>query len=305
MSPDYSAVCPSLVLAQVAAALPPSVHGNIIVIGSLAAGYRLLGSDSDLQVRTKDIDCVLSPHIEAAQAGRVITQALLDSGWSPRTEGPHEQPANADTPDEELPAVRLYPPGTKDWFIELLTVPESQNDMGRHWTRLSLPSGRDYGLPSFTFTGLQTYGAQTTEFGIACAQPEMMALAHLLEHRRITDDAIEGTDYNGRKVKRSNKDLGRVLAIAWLSGDREAWPDAWAAALQHCLPERWHDLALTAGDGLRELLGSDENIQEAFYTCANGLLSSRNVSAEELKITGQRLLLDSIEPLRDIAALAE
>jgi glycosyltransferase involved in cell wall biosynthesis len=57
----------------------------------------------------------------------------------------------------------------------------------------------------------------------------MMALANLLEHPRIKDDLIEDTN-----IKRSNKDLGRVLAIARLTPEEmwETWPAAWAKALK-------------------------------------------------------------------------
>ena len=53
-----------------------------------------------------------------------------------------------------------------------------------------------------------------------CAQPKMMALANLLEHPRILPDVMSGLIAD-RSIKRSNKDLGRSIAIARLSG-----PDA-------------------------------------------------------------------------------
>lgn len=57
-------VSPRKVLAQVAAAIPAEIHPNIVIIGSLAAGYGLFRrGDATFGVRTKDVDCVLSPYV--------------------------------------------------------------------------------------------------------------------------------------------------------------------------------------------------------------------------------------------------
>jgi predicted esterase YcpF (UPF0227 family) len=56
-------VSPRKVLAEVAAAIPDDMHPNIIILGSLAAGFWLFQSDQSFGVRTKDINCVLSPTI--------------------------------------------------------------------------------------------------------------------------------------------------------------------------------------------------------------------------------------------------
>jgi len=58
------------VLQEVAVAIPAEVHPNIIIIGSLAAGYGLFPRDDVSTVRTKDVDCVLSPHVSAVEKGR-------------------------------------------------------------------------------------------------------------------------------------------------------------------------------------------------------------------------------------------
>ena len=91
-----------------------------------------------------------------------------------------------------------------------------------------------------------------------------------------------------------------MLAIAALTRDdviEHQWPQRWSAALQHCFPHRWRDLTATAGDGFRKLLASGEDLQEATYFCANGLLSRRNATAEQLLDIGRRLLAFAIEPL--------
>ena len=248
MKRDPRIISPRQVLERVAAAIPVEVHGNIIIIGSLAAAYWLFKGDDSFGVRTKDIDCVLSPYLSAVEKGRTVAEKLLAAGWTPYFPSAHIT-GPGKTADGELPAVRLYPTGGSDWFIELLTEPASGTQAGPKWTTLPLSSGEFYALPSFRFTGVATYDALESESGFRCARPEMMALANLLEHPYIKPNLIEGSD-----DKRSNKDLGRALAIARLtrSEELEGWAERWIAALRDRFPSEWQELAMHAGGRHRQ-----------------------------------------------------
>ncbi len=292
-------VSPEHVLCEVARAVPENCRSNIIVIGSLAAGYHLLRNASRIQVRTKDIDCILFPRVEAVHAGVRIAEQLIRGGWIQQESGPFK-PGTQRTPLHELPAVRLFPPDSRKWFIELLTVPASEREREQRWTRLTLSTGH-YGLPSFGFLSLAAHTPLMTPFGIYCARPSMMALANLLEHPDIGDDCMRSL-FAGRRIKRGNKDLGRVLAIAWLSGDEVVgqWPEEWMNALKACFPKGWSELILHLGDGLRSLLMSPDDFQQAYHTCMNGLLAQQSVNGVQLRIAGERLLMDVIAPVEEL-----
>jgi hypothetical protein len=125
----------------------------------------------------------------------------------------------------------------------------------------------------------------------------MMALANLLEHPSIKPDLIEETN-----DKRSNKDLGRVLAVTRLSAEEavETWPTLWNRALQSCFPHRWRDLAARSGDGIRALLASPQDLQQTAEICNRGLLHLHQVNAEELGATARRLLTFAVEELEQL-----
>ncbi|MDP2886363.1 MAG: hypothetical protein Q8P51_15210 [Ignavibacteria bacterium] len=65
-------------------------------------------------------------------------------------------------------------------------------------------------------------------------------------------------------------------------------------------PHRWRELAASAGEGLRKLLKSPEELQEAAYHCANGLLSRRGITVGQFTDAGRRLLVFAVEPLEEL-----
>lgn len=299
-------ISPAAILNQIAAAIPKDFRQNIIIVGSLAAGYYFFGDNPKLQVRTKDVDCLLSPRIKAITAGQAVAERLFNERWELRAEGAWGKAGNARTPLNDLPVVRLHPPGSTEWFIELLTVPESESDLDRKDVRLVTSRGH-FTLCSFGFLALAEFQPMETPFGIAIARPEAMALANLLHHPAIGQQTMSGL-IAGRRIKRSNKDLGRVLALARLAEAMEEdslqkWPAFWTAALQHRFPNSWRKLVPRAGAGLRQLLRpeNEADLEEARHTCENGLLASQAPSLKLLEITGQRLLQDAVEPLEKIS----
>jgi hypothetical protein len=292
-----SEITPAAVLRQVSDSVPTDCRKHVVIIGSLAAGYHFFGDDAEKAVRTKDVDFMLEPFHAAVGAGQKIARQLLAAGWRPKGTGGHHAPGDANTPEDQLPAVRLYPPGMevnseRAWFIELLTVPEPFSTREKEWTRLELDGGH-YGLPSFRYLLLAAHSPLSAgDMGIRYARPEMMALSNLLHHPIIGTKMIEGTN-----IKRSCKDLGRVLALAVLADldDYRAWGQAWRDAMETCFPQDWMELARRVGGGLRALLRSEADLRQAHQTCITGLLASQPPGMEALRAAGERLEVQACE----------
>lgn len=309
-------VVPGEVLEQVARAVPVEFRSSIIVIGSLAAGYHFRGNRKG-PVRTKDVDCMLYPRQDAVVSAEAIADRLLANGWGHRTQGGWGKPQSRPEPLDDLSGIRLVPPhmelsegqppdeepaSEEPWFIELLTPPGSEKEVKDKRVPVKLHDGC-FGLPTFEFLPLLAYKPHNSEFGIGYARPEMMALANLLSHTGI-GEATMSMLWGGRDIKRSNKDLGRVLALAWLSEDEEIprWPGRWEEALRACFEDRWQALAKTVGKGFRDLLSGEDDFEEAFLTCDLGLLAHQNVRIEQLRAIGRRLLQDAIVPLESLVS---
>src|SRR5205814_7121179 len=118
---------------------------------------------------TKDVDCLLSPRVKAISAGQAVADRLFAENWQLRTEGDWGKPGDATTPENQLPVVRLHPPGSQDWFIEPLTVPEFETDLDQKYIRLKTSQGH-FSLCSFGFLSLAEYRPLPTPFAIAIAR---------------------------------------------------------------------------------------------------------------------------------------
>jgi hypothetical protein len=103
-NPDNNELTPAQVMEQVAQAIPEACRSNVIIIGSLAAGYHFFGNDRSKAIRTKDVDAMFSPHAMAAGAAREVTETLLAANWTVRREGEFGEPGDANTPDDSCPS---------------------------------------------------------------------------------------------------------------------------------------------------------------------------------------------------------
>jgi len=292
----------------VAQALPADVRANVIIIGSLAAGYHFFAGDGARAVRTKDVDCLFAPHSKALAAATEVTDRLLQANWKLREGLGWSQTGQKEDPESELPMVRLRPPGStaSPWFLELLSAPPAfePSTPGKKLRRLETRIGH-FAICSFDFLALAEWQPLQTTHGIRIARPEMMALANLLHHPTLAESLIADTDY-----KRSNKDLGRVLALAHLTIERDqrdntdqlsTWADRMWRALQEKFAGQAAELAACAGTGLRALLASPADCDQALRIANLGLLASMDISAEAFRATGARFVAEVIEELELLA----
>ncbi len=295
-------VSPHSVLKQISHALPADCRDNMIIVGSLAAACHFF--DGSEMLKTKDADGMLSPNAKAVSAAVTVTDRLLDAKWELRADDTWGTPGTHDIPTDKLPMVRLRPPGQTEWFLELLGAPKEKAE-GRTFERLNTAHG-DFALCCFGHLRLVECNPIQME-GIRIARPEMMALANLLHHPVIGTEPIKG-GVAGRSIKRSNKDLGRVLALAFLTNGKnadelETWPQKWAGALNEKYGAAAQRVGARAHSGINALLKSPADLDEALHTCNMGLLASKNVNAAAFQATGQRFIGDVIEPFEHLIAI--
>src|SRR5688572_17838216 len=266
---------------------------HVYVTGSLAAAYAFKLKLKSRAVNTKDADLVVHPAGDVASAEAMALE-LLRLGWRRLADKcfAREKPQ----PVDDLMAIRLNPPRSTDYFVEFLNVPREEQVESKRWVPVRLDDGW-YGLPSFKFMGVTEHGVRRSDEGLRYASPETMALSNLLSHAPLREDRIESGEFTG--IRRCSKDLGRVIALAYLSGREatEAWPGRWIEALKKSFPRTWGEHARRAGVGLREILDDEDLLAEALKTTEAGLLGGMGVGAAALRAVGERLLVDAIGPL--------
>ena len=283
---------PKELFQRIAADIPQDLHQYVLVTGSLAAAYHY---DARLQgrgINTKDADLVIHPAGNTTSCG-TMAEKLRGIGWRNHSEC-YAQPT-AD-PADALRAIRLWPPESNEYFIEFLNIPQQNQVTAKQWVPLQLKDGW-YGLPSFRYIGVVAIGRVASRSGLEYAHPAMMALANLLSHPKLGTARIESGEMAG--ILRSAKDLGRVLALAWLEGrdGALAWQESWISAMKACFPKTWPELARGLGTGLKELLNDTNALEEARKTTEIGLLNGQKVTVTMLRVTGERLIQDVIDPI--------
>ena len=292
-----------VVLNKLAQALPVKHHKSIIIVGSLSAAAQLI-KDADTELRTKDIDAMLAPNVTAVIAAKEIATTLIEEGWEPRADtDKFTLPADGTTPQNKLPVVRLKPPGEgqDEWFLELLGAPPTLAPDAHGKTRYSErveTSTSHFEMPSFAYLGVTQYQPVLHESGLQLASVATMALSNLLHHPKIGDKRMSAP-IEGRLIKRANKDLGRVVAMAFISDQLdedavETWPAIWRQAMEQLgAPESTRVKLDTINSGMQALLGSREDQDEALHSINNGLLSSRPINMRQFQTAIQRYLQDS------------
>jgi hypothetical protein len=258
-------------LAKVADQIPESLRPNVVIIGSVATAWSfrdLLGTGA---VATKDIDVLLRPAVDAVATAERIGQLLLAERWQPQfPQG--RQAGTPETPDDELPALRVAPPGTAaGWFIEMLAMPPADQTQRRRWIRFQTGQGH-FGLPSFRHMPIAVHAAAESPFGLLIAKPANMALAHLLEHADPDRNPVASLPH---QPPRFVKDLGRAVSLWWLANQQSVgapleWREAWRSTLTALHPS---DTPATVNAARTGLLSLADYIREAHETARLGVLA--------------------------------
>lgn len=284
---------PRKLFRRLADEIPKTLHPHVLIVGSLAAAYHYRTQLKSRAVNTKDADLIVHPAGDLGSC-RKIAEKLLKQGWT-RTDKCFPRPRPK--PTKDLRVIRLHPPKSQDYFVEILGLPKKTQKDLVVWVPVRLDDGW-YVIGCYRFMAVTSLGRLRSAEGLEYASPSAMALANLLAHSQLGQQRMSEL-IGGQSILRSAKDLGRVLALAWLEG-REgtaAWLEDWRRMLKGCFPSKWRTLATVAGSGLRALLDSPAVLEEARVTTEVGLLNRLNVTGEMLRATGERLIADVIRNL--------
>lgn len=285
---------PKMIFEMITDHVPKDLHDNMLIVGSLAAAYHYREQLQTRAVNTKDADVVVQP-AGALRECKSIAERLLEENWRryPGKCFPMDEPEPAD----ELRAIRLLPPESDAYYIELLGLPEPGQDERRKWIPIELDDGW-YGLPCFRYFAVLGIEPLRSDEGLLYGSPAMMALANLLAHPTVGHETMS-EPIGGRVLLRSAKDLGRVLALAWLAGADgiEEWVDPWRAALHGAFADESGELLARLGDGLRELLEDENALDQACHANEVGLLRGRGLGVEEHRAVGEQVIAFVLDPL--------
>jgi hypothetical protein len=287
---------PEFLFSSLAKTIPQKLHQHMIMVGSLATAYQFRKKLAQPAVNTKDADVVIHPAGDVGSVAK-IAETLLAAGWKRRSDCRAVPDPSA---VDKKSVIRLNPPGSNAYYFELLALPPEEQSASVEWRPVQLSDGW-YAAPSFRFLRLILNDPQLSNSGLKYGLPAMLALSNLLSHQSARSRLISNL-VEGREVMRSAKDLGRVLAIAFLTGRdaTEQWVARWSDALRKYFPKSHSGLMKDAGLGLEEMLrsGNEDALDEAHWTCINGLLAGKAFTIEQLRATGERLMVDVILPLR-------
>ena len=253
---------PRKLFRRLAGQIPKTLHRHVLIVGSLAAAYHYRSQLKTRAVNTKDADLIVHPAGDVGSC-KQVAEKLLRQGWT-RTDKCYPMPRPK--PTKDLRAIRLNPRKSRDYFIEILGLPKKAQKDPVVWVPVRLNDGW-YGIGCYRFMAVTSLGRLRSAEGLEYASPSAMALANLLAHPRLGEQRMSEL-IGGRSILRSAKDLGRVLALAWLEG-REGtaeWVADWRRMLKGSFPSKWRTLAKGVGSGMRALLDSPIVLEEARIT---------------------------------------
>lgn len=279
---------PRKTLAGLKSQFPPALLKKAIVVGSLAAALSFRSRLKSRGVTTKDADLLIQSTGGTAQARRLM-ESLLALGWT-RSAWPGKEcfPMNRRTPAERCRAIRLLPPRSGEFYLEVLGLPTLDQSRPLVWKAVDARDGR-YAVPCFRFMGLGVEGAVPHESGFRHAAPAMMALANLLSHPGLGTQRVKDETGKPREL-RAAKDLGRALSLWFLSREeeRKAWAGLWIRGLRRRFPRTWRTLPLSSG--LRALTSDRAALTEAHRLCVRGLLDGFDLHPDQLRVLSEELL---------------